>query len=185
MEKGKLIDYSLEEIKSFPTIGEYNGQTLTEEIPTLNEIISTFTDTEHYYIETRLVNGELKIEEPLIELLKEYNLIAKGLVTIQSFSNQSLSKIHELEPEIPLTLLYSKGKFDLKDASSSPYPFIGIESSDVNLDVVNELHQNGKEVHVYFTDKETQKNEQERVKAFNVDGYFTDYIEYTKELLQL
>ena len=33
--------------------------------------------------------------------------------------------------------------------------------------------------------KTTQKNEQERVKAFNVDGYFTDYIEYTKELLQL
>lgn len=80
-------------------------------------------------------------------------------------------------------LLYSKGKFNLKDASSSPYPFIGIESSDVNFDVVNKLHQNGKEVHVYFTNKEAQKNEQKRVKAFNVDGYFTDYIEYTKELL--
>ena len=181
--KGEVSDYSLEEIKSFPTIGEYSGQTLTEEIPTLDEIISTFTDTENYYIETRLVNGELKIEEPLIELLNEYKLLEKGLVTIQSFSKQSLSKIHELEPEIPLTLLYSKGKFNLKDASSSPYPFIGIESSDVNLDIVNELHQNGKEVHVYFTNKEAQKNEQERVKAFNVDGYFTDYIEYTKELL--
>lgn len=180
---GEVSDYSLEEIKSFPTIGEYSGQTLTEEIPTLNEIISTFTDTENYYIETRLVNGELKIEEPLIELLNEYNLLEKGLVTIQSFSKKSLSKIHELEPEIPLTLLYSKGKFNLKDASSSPYPFIGIESSDVNFDVVNKLHQNGKEVHVYFTNKEAQKNEQKRVKAFNVDGYFTDYIEYTKELL--
>ena len=181
---GEVIDYSLEEIKSIPTIGVYNGQTLSEEIPTLDEIIETFTDTENYYIETRLVNGELKMEEALIKLLKENNLISKGLVTIQSFSNQSLSKIHELEPEIPLTLLYSKGEFDLKDALLSPYPFIGIESTDVKLDVVNELHQNGKEVHVYFTDKETQKNEQERVKAFNVDGYFTDYIEYTKELLQ-
>ncbi|SES25316.1 glycerophosphodiester phosphodiesterase family protein [Psychrobacillus sp. OK032] len=181
---GEVIDYSLEEIKSIPTIGIHNGQTLSEEIPTLDEIIATFTDTEHYYIETRLVNGELKMEEDLIKLLKENNLISKGLVTIQSFSNQSLSKIHELEPEIPLTLLYSKGEFDLKDAVFSPYPFIGIESTDVTLDVVNELHQNGKEVHVYFIDKETQKNEQERVKAFNVDGYFTDYIEYTKELLQ-
>jgi len=123
---GEVIDYSLEEIKTIPTIGEYNGQTLSEEIPTLVEIIATFTDTEH------------------------------------------------------LTLLYSKGEFDLKDALFSPYPFIGIESTDVKLDVVNELHHNGKEVHVYFTDKETQKNEQERIKAFNVDGYFTDYIEYTK-----
>ena len=111
---GEVIDYSLEEIKSIPTIGEYNGQTLSEEIPTLDEIIATFTDTEHYYIETRLVNGELKMEEALIKLLKENNLISKGLVTIQSFSNQSLSKIHELEPEIPLTLLYSKGEFRSK-----------------------------------------------------------------------
>ena len=181
---GEVIDYALEEIKSIPTIGEYNGQIFSEEIPTLDEIIATFNDTEHYYIETRLVNGELKMEEALIQLLKENNLIEKGLVTIQSFSDKSLNKIHELEPKIPLTLLFSKGEFDLKDAIFSPYPFIGIESTDVKLDVVNELHQNGKEVHVYFTDKETQKSEQERVKAFNVDGYFTDYIGYTKELLQ-
>ena len=35
-------NYSLEEIKSIPTIGVYNGQTLSEEIPTLDEIIETF-----------------------------------------------------------------------------------------------------------------------------------------------
>lgn len=182
--QGDVSDYSLEEIKSFLTIGEYHGQTFTEEIPTLNEILSTFTDTEHYYIETRLVNGELKMEEPLIELLEEYQLLEKGLVTIQSFSKQSLNKIHELHPKIPLTLLYKKGKFNLKDALTSPYPFIGIESSDITRGVVKKLHQNGKEVHVYFTNRKTQKKEQQRIKAFHVDGYFTDYIEYTKQLLQ-
>lgn len=182
--QGDVGDYSLEEIKSFLTIGEYHGQTFTEEIPTLNEIISTFTDTEHYYIETRLVNGEIKIEEPLIELLEENNLLEKGLVTIQSFSKESLNKIHELDPEIPLTLLYKKGKFNLKDALTSPYPIIGIESTDVTRGVVKELQQSGKEVHVYFTNQKTQKREQKRIKAFHVDGYFTDYIEYTKELLQ-
>ena len=182
--QGDVGDYSLEEIKSFLTIGEYHGQTFTEEIPTLNEIISTFTDTEHYYIETRLVNGEIKIEEPLIELLEENNLLEKGLVTIQSFSKQSLNKIHELHPKIPLTLLYKKGKFNLKDALTSPYPIIGIESTDVTRGVVKELQQSGKEVHVYFTNQKTQKREQKRIKAFHVDGYFTDYIEYTKELLQ-
>lgn len=182
--QGDVSDYSLEEIKSFLTIGEYHNQTFTEEIPTLNEIISTFTDTEHYYIETRLVNGEIKIEEPLIELLEENNLLEKGLVTIQSFSKESLNKIHELDPEIPLTLLYKKGKFNLKDALTSPYPIIGIESTDVTRGVVKELQQSGKEVHVYFTNQKTQKREQKRIKAFHVDGYFTDYIEYTKELLQ-
>jgi len=49
---------------------------------------------------------------------------------------------------------------------------------------VNELHRQGKEVHVFFNDKETQKEEQERVYMLNVDGYFTDDIRFTKELLK-
>lgn len=31
--------------------------------------------------------------------------------------------------------------------------------------------------------KKTEKEEQKRVNAFHVDGYFTDYIQYTKNLL--
>jgi glycerophosphoryl diester phosphodiesterase/2,3-bisphosphoglycerate-dependent phosphoglycerate mutase len=181
--KKKVSELTLDELKAYQTIGRYNGKTTTEDIPTLREVIEAFTDTEHYYIETRLVNRELKMEEPLIELLNEYHLISKGLVTIQSFSPQSLEKIQRLAPNVPLTLLFGKGKFDLEMALTAPYPNIGIESTDVTLSIVNELHQAGKEVHVYFTNKKTEKNEQARVKAFQVDGYFTDYINYTKQLL--
>ena len=91
--EGEVFNYSLEEIKSFTTIGEFNGQT-SQKYATLNQVISTFTDTEHYYIETRLVNGELMMEEPLVELLNEYNLIDRSLVTVQSFSEESLEKVH-------------------------------------------------------------------------------------------
>ncbi|MEH7011030.1 hypothetical protein V7087_09420 [Neobacillus niacini] len=48
---------------------------------------------------------------------------------------------------------------------------------------VIELHRQGKEVHVFFNNPYTQKEEQERVKALHVDGYFTDHIPFTKELL--
>lgn len=180
---GEASDFALREIKEFETVEVFQNQTMTEEIPTLEEIIETFRDTEHYYIETRLVDGEPKMEETLISLLHEYDLIAKGLVTIQSFSNKSLEKIHELEPEIPLTLLFSKGKFNLQEAKSSEYPIIGMESTDATLKDVNALHREGMEVHVFFNDLDTQKAEQERVHSLNVDGYFTDDIAFTKELL--
>ncbi|WP_157087739.1 PI-PLC domain-containing protein [Oceanobacillus damuensis] len=71
----------------------------------------------------------------------------------------------------------------LKQAKSVAYPIIGIEASDVTLKNVNELHRHGKEVHVFFTDRSKQKEEQERVAAYNVDGYFTDDIAFTKQLL--
>lgn len=181
---GEVSTYSLEEIKNFQTVDVFSQQTTREEIPTLKEILMTFKDTEHYYIETRLVNGELLMEEPLIELLHELDLISQGFVTIQSFSEQSLKEIHELAPDVPLTLLFRKGKFNLQKAKSVDYPFIGIESSDVTMKNVNELHRQGKEVHVFFNDKEAQKEEQERVYMLNVDGYFTDDIQFTKELLK-
>ncbi|WP_245183622.1 glycerophosphodiester phosphodiesterase [Lentibacillus salicampi] len=180
---GKVADYTLEELRHFQTIEVFSNEINTEPIPVFKEIIDTFTDTEHYYIETRLVNGKAVMEEPLILLLHEYNLIEKDLVTIQSFSQKSLEKIKALEPSIPLTLLFSKGNFNLNDALSADYPIIGMEATDVTMKRVNELHRQGKEVHVFFNNMETQKEEQKRVKALNVDGYFTDDISFTKGLL--
>jgi glycerophosphoryl diester phosphodiesterase len=180
---GEVSNYNLEELKTYQTVEVFNNETTMEAIPTLKELIDTFKDKERYYIETRLVNGELVMEEPLIQLLNEYDLIKKDLVAIQSFSKKSLEKIRELAPDIPLTMLFSKGDFDLKKALRVNFPVIGMESTDVTMKIVNELHRQGKEVHVFFNNSDTQKKEQERVKALNVDGYFTDHIPFTKKLL--
>lgn len=182
---GMVSDYDLKDLKNLQTIEVFNNKTNVEPIPTLRQIIETFTDTEHYYIETRLINGEAMMEDTLIEILREYDLIDKGLVIIQSFSKKSLERIKELEPNVPLTLLFSKGKFDLKEAETSEFPIIGMESMDVNIKNINALHRKGKQVHVFFNDLDTQKQEQKRISQFNVDGYFTDDISYTKELLRI
>ncbi|MEH7380986.1 glycerophosphodiester phosphodiesterase family protein [Bacillus sp. JJ1533] len=180
--KGKVSDYTLEELKNFKTVSTFDGERVSEEIPSLREILDEFSDTENFYIETRLVNNQLAMEEKLIELLNEYHLLDDKRVVFQSFSTKSLEKITSLAPDLPLAHLFKKGKFDLNHALSSSYPIIGIESSDVTKRIVEKLHNNGKKVHVYFTNKKTQKREQSRVRELQVDGYFTDYILYTKGL---
>lgn len=180
---GKVSDYELDELRAVETIEVFAGQTNTEPIPTLEEVFETFKDTEHYYIETRLVDGEPLMEGNLMELLHQYDLIEKELVMIQSFSEKSLQKVKELEPDVPLALLFGRGKFNLQEAKKSDFPIIGMETSDANVKRVNELHRQGKQVHVFFNELDTQKQEQERVKKLNVDGYFTDYITFTQELL--
>lgn len=75
-------------------------------------------------------------------------------------------------------------QFNLNKAMSSSYSIIGIESSDVTPHKVQKLHEKGKKVHVYFTNNKTQKIEQKRIKEYQVDGYFTDYVQFTQALLQ-
>lgn len=180
---GKVSDYSFEELSEFETVEVFGNQTYREPIPTLNEVLNTFKDKKKYYIETRLVDGNVAMEEKLIQLLHQYGLIEKELVIIQSFSERSLKAIQQLEPDIPLTLLFGKGRFDLQKAIHSEYPIIGMEASDVNYRRINELHRHGKQVHVFFNDLDTQRKEQQRVHSFKVDGFFTDDIVFTKELL--
>lgn len=180
---GDIAELTLNELRAFETIDVYDEVTFTEEVPTLAELLKTFSDNEHYYIETRLVNGQVAMEQKTIQLLNEYDLLEKELVTLQSFSKESLEKIKSIAPDIPLTFLFGKGKFDLKEACKSDYPNIGIESTDVTLQVVRILHEQGKEVHVYFTNKGTEKREQRRIHQFKVDGYFTDDIRFTQNML--
>ncbi len=182
--KGNVSNYTLDELKQFHTTSTINHKVVSEEIPSLREILDAFSDTENFYIETRLVNNQVAMEEKVLELLKEYNLLHSDRVILQSFSTDSLDKIQSIAPDIPLTLLYKKGQFDVDTAISSNYSMIGIESRDVTQEIVKRLQDSGKKVHVYFTNKKSQKTEQTRMKKFKVDGYFTDYILYTKELLQ-
>ncbi|GGP12235.1 glycerophosphodiester phosphodiesterase [Oceanobacillus neutriphilus] len=89
----------------------------------------------------------------------------------------------EIAPEIRTTLLYGRDKFDLKDALEANVDVIGIESSNVTRDIVEELHQQGKEVHVFFMDERTELVEQQRVMMYGVDGVFTDDIGFTKQVI--
>lgn len=181
--KGKVKELTLKELQSFVTVGNFNNTITKAEIPTLEKVFQTFGSTQNYYIETRLVNGEAIMEDELVKLVEAYHLTDNKIVTIQSFSEKSLEKMAILAPEIPLTMLFGKGKFDLEKALSVKYPVIGLESSDANIKVINALHRKGKEVHVFFNNAETMEEEQKRMMKLNVDGYFTDNIHFTKQLL--
>lgn len=177
-------EFTLNEIKQFDTVAVFGQKTYKEPVPTLEEIVTAFKQEEHYYIETRLVDDDTKMEEPLINLLQENDLLDPKYVSFQSFSKESLKKLREFAPEIRSTLLYGTDKFDLEDALEADADVIGIESRNVTKCIVDTLHQQGKEVHVFFTDERTQLVEQQRVMMYGVDGIFTDDIDFTKQVLK-
>jgi glycerophosphoryl diester phosphodiesterase len=95
------------------------------------------------------------MEEELLRLMGEYGLIEPAAencqVLIQSFSAESLMKIHELEPSLPLIQLYWAGsskaiQSDL-DAAIAYAVGIGPYKKDVDAALVEAAHERCLAVH--------------------------------------
>ncbi len=178
--KGKVEDMTWKELSQFQSVSPKH----TAPIPTLEEVFQTFGDLPRYYIETRLVRNRPQMEKELVRLLKKHRLLNSQRVMVQSFDSASLHEMKRLAPNLPFVQLYRTKKFSLKEAIHSPYPTIGLESRHVSQKTVEALHQAGKEIHVFFNQRNREKAEQKRISHFNIDGYFTNNVRYTKALFQ-
>lgn len=109
--KGKVIDYTLDELREFD-FGAYRGDKFKgERIPTLEEVL----DLVDHFSKTLLL--EIKkpsqypgIEEMIVEKLKERG-IPKHKVILQSFDFDCVKKLAEMNLEFELGVLLSKKQY--------------------------------------------------------------------------
>jgi glycerophosphoryl diester phosphodiesterase len=169
---------------------EYAGLEEPLRIPTLEEIFQRYGTSVNYYIETKNPDAAPGMEEELLRLLGEYGLIPDPTeppnwqVLIQSFSAESLMKIHELEPSLPLIQLYWAGtsksiQRDL-DAVSEYAVGIGPYKKDVDAALVEAAHEHCLAVHPYTVNT---VEEMEALIALGVDGMFTNNPDLLDEVL--
>jgi glycerophosphoryl diester phosphodiesterase len=151
------------------------------QIPTLEEIFKEFGTSVNYYIETKRPDLYPGMEDKLIELLKENRLLkddlTKGKVVIQSFSKESLVKIHNLYPKIPLIqLYYFKSNPDLSnqmlDEIKSYAVGVGINYNALDEKLVDKMKKKGLLVHPYTVD---DQEDYQKLKDWGADGVFTNY----------
>ena len=113
---GEVRDKTLSEIKSLDAGSWFNKaypekakQEYVGQKPTLEEIFQKYRRSMKYYIETKSPDVYPGMEEKLLALLEKYNLIGQNMsssrVMIQSFSKDSLTKIHSMNENIPLVQL--------------------------------------------------------------------------------
>ena len=104
---------------------------------------------------------------------------------IQSFSPESLQKIHALEPSLPLIQLYSSQETSETIQAQLPLVStyavgIGPSKTDVDAALVNAAHELCLDVHPY-TVNETA--EMEALVSLGVDGMFTNFPDRLDEVL--
>jgi glycerophosphoryl diester phosphodiesterase len=187
---GPVIEKTLEQIKMCDVGSWFGPEYAGEQIPTLEEIFQRYGTSVNYYIETKNPEAAPGMEEELLRLMDEYGLIEpaekRWQVLIQSFSAESLMKIHELEPSLPLIQLYSADtetsesiRADLAEASEYAVG-IGPSQSDVDAALVEAAHDYCLDVHPYTVNT---VEDMEKLIALGVDGMFTNYPDRLEGLL--
>ncbi|KPQ21082.1 MULTISPECIES: glycerophosphodiester phosphodiesterase [unclassified Halomonas] len=214
--EGEINDYTLEELKALDTGTWFNDENPDSadsafegaQILTLDELFERFGHDARYYIETKSPQLNPGLEEALVETLEEYDMVENGRVLVQSFEQDSLLKVQELNDDVPLIQLvwyYPSEEDDSRlvewtDVTPGPAEItdedfqevadyaVGIgtnviyEGEEViDADFVKQAQDNGLPVHVY-TVNETE--EMERLMEWGVNGLFTNYPDRLLDLVE-
>ncbi|MEC5302109.1 MULTISPECIES: glycerophosphodiester phosphodiesterase [Staphylococcus] len=195
---GRVDQYTLEELKQLDagsTFNEQNPQYANSnyegaQIPTLDEILERYGTDANYYIETKSPDVYPGMEEKLLDTLNKHQLLneqslKKGHVMVQSFSQESLLKMKNLNSNVPLIRLLDKG--ELPNMTQQDFNYIkqyaigvGPEYTDLTKENVNNLKNTGFLVHP-FTVNEVA--DMERLNEYGVDGLFTNYPDLYKQVV--
>jgi glycerophosphoryl diester phosphodiesterase len=177
--RGLVSKKTLEQIKMCDAGSWFSPEYAGEQIPTLEEIFLKYGTSVNYYIETKNPEAAPGMEEELLRLIDEYDLTEQAednwQVLIQSFSAESLMKIHEMNSELPLIQLYWAGSSksiqrDL-DAVSEYAVGIGPYKRDVDAALVEAAHEHCLAIHPYTVNT---VEEMEALISLGVDGMFTN-----------
>lgn len=191
--KGLVKEHTLEEMKQL-NVGSFFNEKYPNfvkkefenaKVPTLKEIIEMFGHNANYYIETKSPDEYPGMEEKLLEIIKYYQISDK--VIIQSFSEESLQKIHSLHANIPLVQLLSYQKsVQLNELEIEKYKKycigLGMNYKYIDSAYVKKIKKHGLEVHPFTVDNE---KDMKKLLSWGVDGMFTNYPDRLHSILDL
>lgn len=211
--EGAIGDYTLEELKELD-VGSWFNQENPEyadpsyeglEILTLEEVIEHYGPDEQYYIEIKSPEINEDMEEPLVDIAEKYDLVENGNIIIQSFSQDSLKEVNNLNENIPLVQLLS---FERNEETGEIEGDITPAPEDMDTKDFEEISEYAIGIGLNFTDDNgnemfdeefVQKtldhnllmhpytiNEQENMEKlidWGVTGLFTDYPDQLNDLL--
>ncbi|PFJ17181.1 glycerophosphodiester phosphodiesterase [Bacillus cereus] len=190
---GLVKEHTLEEIKQlnagsffnkkYPDLAKKEFE--NAKVPTLEEIIETFGQDANYYIETKSPDEYPGMEEKLLEIIKDYQISDK--VIIQSFSEESLQKIHNLNVNISLVQLLSyKKEVQVNESEIEKYKTycigLGMNYKYIDSAYVKKIKKHGLEVHPFTVDNE---QDMKKLLLWGVDGMFTNYPDRLQSVLNL
>lgn len=194
---GLVKDYTLEQLKELDAGSWFNEKYPEKanpayeglQVPTLEQVLQTFGKDARYYIETKSPEVYPGMEEELLRILNKYNLTGvnerSSKVLIQSFSQESLLKMHNLNPNLPLIQLISYkepatiSEGELQELTEYAVG-VGMSASKIDETYVQKVRSAGLLIHPYTVN---EKEQMRRLLDWGVTGMFTNYPDLLSDVL--
>ena len=177
--KGFVVDYTYEELEKFDASFKFKDLGFNK-IPTLREYFQLVKD---YDIVTNVelktgINEYLGIEEKVWELIKEYNLEEK--VIISSFNHFSVMRMKKIAPQLKYGFLsedwiIDAGKYTHSHGVQCYHP----RFNNLVPDVIKELKKYNLEINTWTVNLE---EDMRHLYSNNIDVIITNYPELAQEI---
>jgi len=179
---GHVNSFTYQELCGFDAGVKFSDKFKNEKIPTLDEVLTFVNGQCIVLIEIKNHDNIYEgLEKDVVDLIHKHH--AQKWCIVQSFSYSSISKVHELDPEIIIGYLSLKVPRKKMEAEPANFCFI----SEINIyhrfaskKAVSFIHSQNKKTCVWTVNK--AKRMRKMIKN-NVDGIMSDNPTMLKELL--
>lgn len=139
-----------------------------ERIPTLENIIAVAKGKIKLDIEIKAYSREKELTEKVIKIIENNNFQDQCIIT--SFNYNVLEYVKNLDPKVKTSyIVYSK----INNLPSRNIDIYSVEKDYVTPKLINEVHKNGKQIHVWTVNK---KSEIRKFINLNVDYIITNKV---------
>lgn len=166
-----IIDMDYEEISKLDA-GSFKGEEFKgEKIPLLSEVLEFAKKNNiKLNIELKPIGKEIDFEKQVIELVQKYNMDDNCVITSQVYNVlENVKKVNKNIKTVYVMSIAIGNIIDLKYADA-----FSVEASNVNSELVNTVHNDGKELYAWTVNTEESIND---MIDMNVDNIITDNIE--------
>ena len=173
-----IIDMDYSEIQKLDAGSFFNKKFKNEKMPLLSEVLEFAKKNNiRLNIELKPTGKEIDFEKQVVDLIKEYNFEEKCVITSQVYD--VLKNVKKVDKDIKTVYVMSIAIGNITDAKYADA--FSVEASNVNATLINEVHNEGKELYAWTVNKEESIN---KMIDMNVDNIITDNIELGKELVE-
>lgn len=178
---GRVVDYTLEELKQFNFNKSHPGYEEVCRIPTLREVLECLKDT------GLMVNIELKtgsipyegIERKTAELVREMGYEKRILYS--SFNHRSLLKVREYQPDAKLAFLFSNelskaAEYAKLNGVQGLNPYVSFTLCEEEM---RECRRNNIEINVWTVN---DRKDMKRLIEAGVEGIITNYPDTARQV---
>ncbi|WP_282804173.1 glycerophosphodiester phosphodiesterase [Clostridium tetani] len=170
-------EMNYEDIKNIDIGMHFHKKFKGEKIPLLQEVIDVSKDKIKLNIEIKADIYSKNLVKKVVKIIEDNDIINNCVVTSLEYSD--IKKVKELNPKIKTGYIMYIAKGDLTNIKSD---FYSIEESIVSSNLVNEIHANGKEIHVWTVNHNWKM---ERLINIGVDNIITDEVEALRDTLKM